>query len=239
MKKRIVLITAAAVIAAGFVLAGGINLYIVKSTEKDIAVVMDSAFFAEKNKKSALNVLREFGPDCILVLGAGLKPDGTPNHMLEDRLEAALILYKEGIAPKLLLTGDHGQEGYDEVNAMRRYMEEAGVPAEDIFLDHAGFSTYESMYRAAEIFAVKKAVIVTQKYHQHRSLYIGKQLGIEVMGAASEQRVYTGQSYREVREIIARNKDFLKVLIKPEPTYLGDIISISGSGLASHDEKKK
>lgn len=177
----------------------------------------------------------ELGADCILVLGGGLKPDGTPNHMLQDRLDKGIELYREGAAPKLLLSGDNGQERYDEVNAMKEYALQEGIPSEDIFLDHAGFSTYESMYRARDTFLVKKAIIITQRYHQYRALYTARGLGIEGYGVIAEPRVYAGQKYRDVREILARNKDFLKMIIKPEPTYLGETIPISGSGLASHD----
>lgn len=177
----------------------------------------------------------ELGADCILVLGAGLKPDGTPNHMLQDRLDKGIELYKAGAAPKLLLSGDNGQEQYDEVNAMKEYVLNAGISSEDIFTDHAGFSTYESMYRVRDIFLVKKAIIITQEYHQYRALYTARGLGIESFGVVSEPRAYAGQTYRDLREILARNKDFIKIMIQPEPTYLGEAIPISGSGFASHD----
>ena len=177
----------------------------------------------------------ELGADCILVLGAGLKPDGTPSPMLRDRLDKGIELYKAGAAPKLLLSGDNGQERYDEVNAMKEYALNAGIPPEDIFMDHAGFSTYESMYRARDIFLVKKAIIITQRYHQYRALYTARGLGIDSYGVIAAPRVYAGQRYRDLREILARDKDFFKMIVKPEPTYLGEAIPISGSGLASHD----
>lgn len=177
----------------------------------------------------------EFGADCILVLGAGLKEDGAPNHMLQDRLDKGIELFKAGAAPKLLLSGDNGQEEYDEVNAMKKYALDAGIPPEDIFMDHAGFSTYESMYRARDIFLVKKAIIITQRYHQYRALYMARGFGMEAYGVVSEPRTYAGQKYRDLREILARDKDFIKMLIKPEPTYLGETIPINGSGLSSHD----
>jgi len=180
-------------------------------------------------------VAAELGADCILVLGAGLKPDGTPNHMLQDRLEKGIELYKADVAPKLLLSGDNGQIAYDEVNAMKKYVLNAGIPSGDIFMDHAGFSTYESMYRARDIFQVKKAIIITQRYHQYRALYTARGFGIEGYGVVPARRTYAGQQYRDLRELLARDKDFLKMIIKPEPTYLGDTIPIGGSGLASHD----
>jgi vancomycin permeability regulator SanA len=178
---------------------------------------------------------RKLGADCIIVLGAGLKPDGTPNLMLRDRLDKGIELYRAGAAPKLLLSGDNGQERYDEVNAMKKYALGAGVPPEDIFMDHAGFSTYESMYRARDIFLVRKPIIITQKYHQYRALYTARGLGMDGYGVVAKQQVYAGQTYRDLREILARNKDFLQVIFKPEPTYLGEAVPISGSGLASHD----
>ncbi len=173
--------------------------------------------------------------DCILVLGAGLRPDGSPNLMLRDRLDKGLALYFAGAAPKLLLSGDNGQEQYDEVNAMKQYVLDAGVPAEDIFLDHAGFSTYESMYRARDIFKAEQVIVITQKYHQYRAIYAARKLGVEAYGVSAVQKAYAGQSYREIREILARTKDFLKLVVQPEPTYLGEAIPISGSGLLSHD----
>lgn len=175
------------------------------------------------------------GADCILVLGAGLKADGTPNYMLQDRLDKGIELYREGAAPKLLLSGDNGQAEYDEVNAMKDYVLRAGIPSEDIFMDHAGFSTYESMYRTRDIFLVKKAIIITQRYHQYRALYAARGLGIDSYGVVSESRIYAGQMYRDIREILARDKDFFKVMVKAKPTYLGETIPIRGSGLASHD----
>lgn len=119
---------------------------------------------------------------------------------------------------------------------MLKYTKDAGVCEEDIFCDHAGFSTYDSMYRAADIFKVEKAIVVTQKYHEYRALYIAKKLGIQVCGASSDQEKYLGQTYRELREILARNKDFVKANIRAKATYGGDAIPISGSGIVSHGE---
>jgi SanA protein len=171
------------------------------------------------------------GADCILVLGAGLKVDGTPSEMLKDRLDEGIALYKEGAAQKLLLSGDNSKIQHNEVNAMKLYVQAEGVPPEDIFLDHAGFSTYESMYRARAVFAVKKLIIVTQKYHQYRALYNARGLGLTAYGVTARSRTYSGQKYREIREILARNKDFIQVILKPKPTYLGDVIPIIGSGI--------
>jgi SanA protein len=219
----LVLIIPASVTINGYVV-GKTNDYILKNIAGEISVSDDE-----------LAELKSLDADCIMVLGAGLKPDGTPNHMLADRLDVGIALYKAGVAPKLLFTGDHGQKQYDEVNAMKAYGIAVGIPAEDIFLDHAGFSTYESMFRADAIFEVKTMIIVTQEYHQYRALYSALGFGIDAYGVASDQRLYSGQTARNIRELLARNKDFLKMIYKPLPTYLGDSIPISGSGLTSHD----
>ena len=173
--------------------------------------------------------------DCVLVLGCGLEADGSPSPMLHDRLQQGVALYQKEAAPKLLVSGDHGREEYDEVNAMKRFAEEQGVPSEDVFMDHAGFSTYESVYRARDIFQVRRMVIVTQEYHLSRALYIAKRLGIEAWGVPADPRTYSGQTARDLREILARDKDFLTCILKPKPTYLGKAIPVNGNGNLTND----
>ncbi len=173
--------------------------------------------------------------EAILVLGAGVW-DGEPSPMLRDRLDEAIILYYEHKAPKIIMSGDHGKDEYDEVNVMKEYAIKNGVPSEDIFMDHAGFSTYDSIYRAKEIFETKNIIIVTQKYHLYRSLYIANNLNINATGVEANHRRYTGATFREVREFLARNKDFLKCIIKPKPKYLGDVIPVSGDGNITNDK---
>ena len=173
--------------------------------------------------------------DCALVLGCGVRPDGTPSHMLEDRILGGIALYENNCVPKILMSGDHGRDGYDEVNAMKTYALDYGIDGTDIFMDHAGFSTYESMYRAQAVFEVQKVIIVTQKYHLYRAVYIARQLGMDAYGVASDPRSYTGRLQREIREILARVKDFGMCIFKPEPTYLGDVIPIMGDGNLTND----
>lgn len=169
--------------------------------------------------------------DCIIVLGCRVWSDNTPSAMLSDRLKRGVELYKAGAAPKLLMSGDHGREDYDEVNVMRKYAEEEGVDSKDIFTDHAGFSTYETMYRAKEVFKAKKVIIVTQSYHLYRAVYDAEKLGLEAVGVVSYERDYDNkQPYRDVREIAARCKDFIYCIFKPKPTYLGEVIPINGDG---------
>lgn len=224
MKKRkwmilAVVLLGLAVLAAAPVL--GINAHVVSSTKGNILTAEDAAAIKDV--------------DCILVLGCRVYDDGTPSHMLEDRLRQGVELYMAGIAPKMLMSGDHGQKEYDEVNAMKQFAVEAGVASADVFMDHAGFSTYESIYRAKEVFGVQKVIIVTQRYHLHRALYIARQLGLEAYGVAADYRSYVGQTMRDIREILARDKDFLNTLFWPEPTYLGEKIPIDGDGNITND----
>jgi vancomycin permeability regulator SanA len=156
--------------------------------------------------------------------------------MLKDRLDQGVQLYQQKASQKLLMSGDHGQADYDEVNAMKQYAIESGIPSEDIFMDHAGFSTYESMYRARDVFCAKKVIIVTQGYHLYRALYVAKTLGLDAYGVAAQSPPYTGQGYRDFRELLARNKDFFYAVLRPEPSFLGEAIPVSGNGNLTNDE---
>ncbi|HWP97575.1 MAG TPA: ElyC/SanA/YdcF family protein [Syntrophomonadaceae bacterium] len=176
--------------------------------------------------------------DAILVLGAFVLPDGNVSSMLNDRLTVGYQLYEQGKAPKVLVSGDHGRKDYDEVNTMKEFMKKKGVPGQDVFMDHAGFSTYESMYRARDIFQVKKVIIVTQRYHLLRAVFIARKLGLDAYGVASDLHDYGSvMAGYQLREMVARNKDFLMTeIIKPEPTFLGDAIPVFGDGGATDDK---
>ena len=173
--------------------------------------------------------------DCIIVLGCQVRDDGTLSHMLRDRLMRGLEVYNAGAAPKLLMSGDHGRKDYDEVGAMKQYAIDNGVPSENVFMDHAGFSTYETVYRAKEIFEADKVIIITQEYHLYRALYIAEQLVLEAYGVSADLNRYAGQSMRDFREVLARCKDWAMCIIKPEPTYLGEAIPVSGNGDLTND----
>lgn len=209
----------------GMILVIGINFYVIKATEGQIGAVFDSP--EDSATEEEVSELSAIEPECIMVLGASVTADGRPSSILRDRLDTAIDLYNKGVAPKLLLSGDNGQMVYNEVQGMKNYALEAGVAEEDIFMDHAGFSTYESVYRAKYIFGVDSMVVVTQTYHLYRALYGCNRFGIETAGAAADQNSYGGQERREIREVLARDKDFVKWIFKPEPTFLGDKIPIS------------
>ena len=218
IKKVLKYVTIAIIIIAVIIIS--INSYVKITTQKQI--------IQEDDIKNLSDI------DCIIILGAAIWGD-KPSPMLEDRLLEGINLYKNNVSNKIIMSGDHGRKEYDEVNIMKKYAIEKGVPSEKIFMDHAGFSTYESIYRAKEIFGAKKVIIVTQKYHLYRALYISNQLGIEAYGVAADPRQYAGATYRELREILARNKDFVKCILKPQPTYLGGTIPVSGNGDVTND----
>jgi SanA protein len=176
--------------------------------------------------------------DAILVLGAYVYPNGTVSTMLNDRLTTALSLYEAGKSQRILVSGDHGRKDYDEVNTMKQFLKNKSVPGSVVFMDHAGFNTYNSMYRAKEIFTVKKVIIVTQEYHLKRAVFIARQLGLEAYGVASDKHNYGSVMIQyELREIAARNKDFItSKIIKPKPTFLGKAIPVTGDGKTTDDK---
>ena len=219
MMKRLMLIALCLCLLAGSVVVG-CNLWMVLST-RSLIHTPDTA--------------QALTGDCILVLGCGLRRDGFPSQMLRDRLDTAIEAYRMGLAPKLLMSGDHGQVDYDEVNAMKDYAMAQGIPSEDIFMDHAGFSTYESMYRAKAIFHCEKVIVVTQNYHLYRALANARAMGMEATGISANRRAFSGQWYFSLREAVARVKDTLWGIIKPRPTYLGESIPIFGNGNLTND----
>lgn len=218
-KKVLVILVCFGLLGAAAVF--GINTHVKKTGGKRLLTVEKAAELEDV--------------DCILVLGCLVRSNGTPSDMLADRLEQGIGLYELGAAPKLLMSGDHGRKDYNEVETMKQYAVSAGISSSDVFMDHAGFSTYDSIYRAKEIFAADKVIIVSQEYHLYRALYLTEKLGLEAYGVAAEGDDYSGQTYRELREILARVKDFMTAIIKPEPTYLGDVIPVNGDGDLTND----
>ena len=217
-KKIFTVLVSAAVLLAAAVFVP--NFIVVNKTKSNIVNLEESAELSDI--------------DCAVILGAGVR-DGKPTPMLRDRLLTGIELYKSGAAKKLIMSGDHGSEEYDEVNIMKSFAVENGIPDSDIFMDHAGFSTYETVYRAKEIFETDNIIIVSQEYHLYRALYIAKKLGVKAVGVSADLNTYRGQTKRDLREILARDKDFFNGIIKPEPTYLGDKIPVSGNGNLTND----
>lgn len=188
-----------------------------------------------KDQIKTADSIGDFDPDCILVLGAGVWANDVPSPILRDRLDKAIELSKLGIETTLLMSGDHGQVDYDEVNVMKAYAIDQGLMSSDIFMDHAGFSTYESLARAKLVFGVKKVIIVTQKQHLYRALYIARSLGLEAIGIPAQEIAYGGDLLRDIRESLARVKDVFTSLVKPMP-MMGDFIPITGNGDVTNDK---
>lgn len=222
--KRFLTILVTSIYVVAILLTIVTNSIIIYSTKDDIHHFNKVEEILEKNQY-----------DAILVLGCGVVRN-QPSPLLQERLDAGIHLYKEGIAPKIIMSGDHRREDYDEVNVMKNYAIQNGVPSEDIFMDHAGFSTYESVYRAGNIFLAKKLVIVSQRYHLYRAIYISKLLNFEeVVGADSTTYRMYGQTVRDLREIFAREKDFFQTIFKPESTVLGEQVPLNQSGDVTND----
>jgi len=201
----------------------GINLYIWNSSQSYLVAVEQAP-----------------PAQAAIVLGAYVRPDGSLSFILQDRVERAVQLYHQKKVSKLLLTGDHGRVHYDEVNHMARYALSKGVPEGDLFLDHAGFSTYESMYRARDVFQVKRALVVTQGFHLPRAVYTARALGIEAWGVDSDLRSYRWEERYSVREIFARVKAFAQIhVLRSRPTFLGPVLPITGDGRVTQDRPLK
>ena len=219
--KKILIALLVAVLLIGLCVLG-VNIF-VKSNVSDKIVTVEKA--------------KDLNADCIIVLGAGLRPDGKPTWILEDRIKVGDELYKNHAAPKIIMSGDHGRESYDEVNAMKKYAKSEGVPSKDIFMDHAGFETYDTMYRARDVFGAKKVIIVTQKYHLYRAMYAAKKLGLDAYGVSATKRKYDNKQWiRDMREWLARVKIFGKCITKPKPKFLGKKIDLKGSGDVTNDK---
>ncbi len=201
-----------------------------------LIIILINAYMIVVTKKLILNKdkISKDNIECIVVLGAGIR-NGGPSPMLEDRLLTAIELYNSGVTNKILVTGDHEYADHDEVNVMKNYLKEHGIPSENIFMDHAGLSTYDSIYRASKVFKTNRFIIVTQKYHLYRALYISKALNINAYGVSATKREYVNQRKRDIREVAARVKDFFKCIARPSPTYLGEVTSIKGNGDITND----
>ena len=199
-----------------------INIYVVLSVKDNI--------LSEKEAAALEDV------DCILVLGCSVKSDNTPSKMLADRLDKAIELYNNDTSRIILMSGDHKTDYYNEVMVMKNYAISHGVPSENIFIDHAGYCTYDSMYRAKEIYGVEKMVVVTQKYHLYRALWIAEKMDIEVYGVAAKEVDYNGQLKRDVRETGARVKDFFECIFMNEAEYMGEKIPLTGSGDVTNEK---
>ena len=196
-----------------------INIYVVTFGKSKILTQEEAIKYVQDNGQAT----------CIIVLGASVR-NGTPSPILANRLDTGIELFADGASNLMLLSGDNGQVDYNEVLGMKNYVLEngadIGLTQDNIYLDYAGFSTYDSMYRCKYIFGAEKVLIATQGYHLYRALYIANKLGLEAYGVASEDRS-SGQFSRDMRELPARVKDFALTAIKHKPGILGDEVPLT------------
>jgi SanA protein len=199
--------------------AWGVNSYILSCTNSAI-------------KKSVSNTESAYTG---IVLGSLVFGDHRISQTVAFRCDKAIELYKKGKIKRILVSGDHGQKDYDEVNAMKNYLVKMGIPEKDIFMDHAGFNTYDTMIRAKKVFEVDDAIIVSQDFHLARSVYIAQHAGLNAQAIAAKDSKYLNLSWITRREQLARVKSFLEVVINRDPKYLGEAIPITGKSSASFD----
>lgn len=217
--KRLLRIALACIVACAIVV-GGSNAWVIGSTKSSILTYEEATARAQSGHVA----------DAIVVLGAGLRADATPSSILQDRLDDGIALYFAGLAPKIIMSGDNATVTHNEVAAMKAYAIEQGVPAEDVFCDHAGFSTYDSMYRAQRIFGARSIVVATQSYHLPRALAVAQTLGMEAIGVPSDYDSYGAQLWYDAREIPARTKDLFKAIVTAPAQLGGETISLDQSG---------
>ncbi len=214
MKKFLIFISI--IILVVLVIILGINFYVIFKYDKKI--------ISEKEAYKLKDA------DCILILGAGIK-NGGPSDMLRDRLIVGSKIYQNSNIKKIIVSGDHSKDNYDEVRVMKNYLiNKLDVSSDDIYKDHYGIATYDSIYRAKEVYSCQKMIIVTQKYHLYRSLYLADKIGIDAYGVSASLEPYRGQLWREIREVLARDKDFVKGLILPKPKFKIEALPASATG---------
>lgn len=196
-KAGTILKAAAAVIAVILAVTAVINVYVIMSTT------------------SSIKDYEDFNGhyDYIIVLGCGIIDNQYPTDLMADRLDMAIRLYEDGAAPRILLSGDHREDDYNELAVMRNYMLDAGIPADAIECDDLGLSTSETMQRASELYGIDSAVIVTQKYHLSRAVYLARHFNIDCEGVIATGHTFTAQAYYSAREYLARVKDFLLCIV--------------------------
>jgi SanA protein len=201
-----------------------------------LAVLVPNLMITQGAKPHIVQTVEEAPQaQCAIILGARIHEDGTPYPMFADRLDTAIRLYQSGKVDKLLLSGDNSkQPPYKEVEMMLRYVLARGVPEEDVFTDYTGYDTYDSMYRAREVFQVETMLIPTQDFHLSRSVYLARHLGLDATGVVADMRIYPDERQNATREILARVKAVLRLYVtQTEPSELGGPYPITGDGRAS------
>jgi len=218
LKKTLLVISA--VMASAVVIFAGINIYINRSACGKIITAADAIGQA----------------DAVLVLGAAVGTGGRPSGILNDRLNTGVELYTKSRARKILISGDHGKDHYDEIKTMKKYLLKAGVPPGDLFIDHAGFSTFDSIVRSKQVFNARSLIIVTQEYHLPRAIFIAEKAGLSVLGAPADRGRYSGIAYFMLREYFANIKAVGDVIFNLPGEHPAGTVDIHGDGRTSWKE---
>ncbi|WP_119793080.1 SanA/YdcF family protein [Flavobacterium anhuiense] len=203
-----------------------------------IAVVSVNYYVKSSTKTKIYYSAKKFPKNDVgIIFGAGINGN-QPSKYLKDRLDSGIMLWKAKRINKILLSGDNGRDEYDELTVMKNYCYNHGVDTTKIFIDYAGFDTYSTMYRAKHIFKIKRATLISQKYHLNRAIYIGQKLGIKCVGYSANKGEYLGYKYVCFREYGSIFKSFFDVLRNREPRFLGSEIDINGESNYSKEDKR-
>ncbi|PWB24279.1 vancomycin high temperature exclusion protein [Flavobacterium sp. HTF] len=203
-----------------------------------IAIISVNYYVKSSTKTRIYYSVKKFlKNDVGIIFGAGINGN-QPSKYLKDRLDAGILLYKMKRINKILLSGDNGRDEYDELTVMKNYCYTHGVDTSKIFVDYAGFDTYSTMYRAKHIFKIKRATLISQKYHLNRAIYIGNKLGVKSVGFSANNGEYLGYNYVCFREYGSIFKSFFDVLRNREPRFLGNEINIHGESNYSKEDKR-
>lgn len=197
-----------------------INLHVISSTSEQIYSPEDVSINDSDNTS----------PQAIIVYGAGIYKD-KPTPFLQERLDTAIDLYKKGLAPKIIMSGDHTGE-HNEPKIMKNYAISQGVSSENIFMDHHGYNSYATTIRAKEVFQVERAIFVTHEYHLYRTLYIANSIGIDAIGVPCDSHKHpsTTTPLWQLREIFGRSKDFFLSKLQPDLHIKGQTIDLDSDG---------
>lgn len=162
--------------------------------------------------------------DVGLVLGTSkFNQYGGENWFYTYRIKAAIELYQAGRIKKIIVSGDNGTSSYDEATMMRNDLIAAGIPEDDVVPDYAGFRTLDSVYRSKSVFGQDEIIIISQRFHLERALYIADDLNIEARGFIAKDPLHKA-SYQKViaREVLARTKAWLDChILNTQPKYPG------------------
>ena len=222
-------------IKAGIIISGLVLITLLSSVFINLYMIS----YAKKYIYKSIEDLP--GKYTVIIPGSKVYSDNI-SHVARDRVDAAVNCFKQNKCQRFLISGDHGRKNYDEVNQFRKYIQNIyNIDGEIIFMDHAGFSTYETMYRAKEIFCVDNAIVISQNFHLARAVYIARKLGIDVVAYEAPELVNYSRNLHlswEIRKYLARVKNFFLVLFKVKPTYLGEKIPINGNAKDSWDMDK-